>query len=75
MLHNFMLPTEYQQDNYNRRHFLTVRSFKLFSWSPDWTWKTRGMISSTLLHMIFRNDFPKTESTDENKKKTDELEQ
>jgi hypothetical protein len=70
-----MLPTVYQQENYDRRHFLTVRSFKLLSWSPDWTSKTRGMISSTLMHMTFCNAFPKMKSTDQNKKKTDELEQ
>jgi len=62
MLHDFMLPTVFQQDSYDRGHFLTVRS-------PDWTPKTRGMISSTLLHMILCNDFPKTKSTDQNKRK------
>ena len=68
MLHNFMLPAVYQQENYGRRQFLTVPSFKLYSWSPDWTSKTREIISSTLLHTIFCNDFPKTKSTDQNKK-------
>jgi hypothetical protein len=29
MLQNFMIPTVYQQDNYERRHFLTLRNFKL----------------------------------------------